>query len=120
MCSPLNPLLVKNSVHREGACSWRQSGPGGGVPAPMGDLVLSGGACSHKESGPEGEGACSWGFWSWGVGVPAWGVWFWEWSVGPALWGVCSRGCLIRGVVYRPPVMATAAGGTHPTGMHSY
>ena len=28
--------------------------------------------------------------------------------------GVCSGGCLVR-----PPRMATAAGGTHPTGMHS-
>ena len=31
------------------------------------------------------------------------------------------RGCLLQGCVcvWRPPVTATAAGGTHPTGMHS-
>ena len=45
--------------------------------------------------------------------------------------GVCSGGCLVRGgsapravpglggFVESPPVTATAAGGTHPTGMHS-
>ena len=37
----------------------------------------------------------------------------------PTPWGAC----LPRGVPapggWRPPVMATAAGGTHPTGMHS-
>ena len=32
--------------------------------------------------------------------------------------GVCSRGCVVCGDP-SPPVMATAAGGTHPTGMHS-
>ena len=40
-------------------------------------------------------------------------------------WGVsAARGCLLQGVcvcvcVETPPVTATAAGGTHPTGMHS-
>ena len=43
--------------------------------------------------------------------------------------GPCSRGevpgpggCLVPGVgggVWRPPLTATAVGGTHPTGMHS-
>ena len=40
---------------------------------------------------------------------------------------VCSRGCLVRGGCLLlgglpsgdPPRTATAAGGTHPTGMHS-
>ena len=51
---------------------------------------------------------------------------------GPAPGGVCSRGsawsrrgCLVPGgggecLVGRPPQTATAAGGTHPTGMHSW
>ena len=39
--------------------------------------------------------------------------------------GACSGGCLLqvgcllKGGVWRPPMTATAAGGTHPTGMHS-
>ena len=45
----------------------------------------------------------------------------------PALGGVCSWGCLVPGSVpgprgmpgADPPRMATAVGGTHPTGMHS-
>ena len=55
----------------------------------------------------------------------------------PAPGGVCSGGCLLRGMPgpggcliwggsaprggawWRPPRTATAAGGTHPTGMHS-
>ena len=28
-------------------------------------------------------------------------------------------GCMVRGVPGGPPMTATAAGGTHPTGMHS-
>ena len=41
------------------------------------------------------------------------------WSVGvPGLGGVCARGCLVPGGG-DPPGTATAAGGTHPTGMHS-
>ena len=34
--------------------------------------------------------------------------------------GVCSGGCMVQwgGLVETPPT-ATAAGGTHPTGMHS-
>ena len=51
-------------------------------------------------------------------------------SGGSAPGGVCSRGgllpggcllwgCLLPGGCGDPPEMATAAGGTHPTGMHS-
>ena len=62
-----------------------------GVPAP-GGLVP--------------RGACSRGVWSGGVPgpgeVPAWG--------GGLVW----EGCLVE-----TPRTATAAGGTHPTGMHS-
>ena len=38
----------------------------------------------------------------------------------PAPGGVCSGGCLLPGgcLVEIPPPAATAAGGTHPTGMH--
>ena len=53
-----------------------------------------------------------------GVGMPGPG--------GPAPRGVCSGGVWSRGVCsggegawWRPPRTATAAGGTHPTGMHS-
>ena len=38
---------------------------------------------------------------------------------GPGGGGSGPRGCLVPGVVWRPPVTATAVGGTHPTGMHS-
>ena len=53
------------------------------------------------------------GIWSGGVpgpgGMP--GPWGSAWSLG---------GCLVPGSVWwRPPRTATAAGGTHPTGMHS-
>ena len=55
---------------------------------------------------------------AWGVSVPA-GV---VWSRG--LEGVClllGDGCLLPGgcAWWRTPGTATAAGGTHPTGMHS-
>ena len=33
--------------------------------------------------------------------------------------GACSRGSAPGGGVWRSPVTATAASGTHPTGMHS-
>ena len=33
--------------------------------------------------------------------------------------GLVSGGCLLKGVLKPPPVTATAAGSTHPTGMHS-
>ena len=61
-------------------------------------------------SAPEG-GACSQGVPSWG-GYLVWGclVLGGAWS-----WGVCPWG----GAWWRPPRMATAAGSTHPTGMHS-
>ena len=65
----------------------------GGVPAPGGLLpegcLVLGGACSQGVPAPRGLLP--------GGGVP-----------GP-------RG----GACWRPPGMATAAGGTHPTGMHS-
>ena len=47
------------------------------------------------------------------------GIWFCSGGWGAA----CSGGCLLGGCllwgVWRPPVTATAAIGTHPTGMHS-
>ena len=37
-----------------------------------------------------------------------------------ALGGICSGGMsALGGAWWRPPKTATAAGGTHPTGMHS-
>ena len=68
----------------------------GGLPGP-------GGMPGRGVSGPEG--------------VPVWGVLglVGAWSQG----GACSGGGLLRGVPGGDPPMATAAGGTHPTGMHS-
>ena len=38
----------------------------------------------------------------------------------PGQGGLLRGGCLVRGGAWwRPPPTATAAGGTHPTGMHS-
>ena len=37
----------------------------------------------------------------------------------PTLGGACSRGGVCLQGVWRPPLTATVAGGTHPTGMHS-
>ena len=64
--------------------------------------VNMGGVCSWGVSAP-GGGVCSQG-----VSAPG-GV--------SALGGVCSRGGQVPGG--DPPGTATAAGGTHPTGMHS-
>ena len=65
------------------------SGPG---PHPRGKLR---GIWSRPTAKGEVEGDLVWG-------VPAWGRY------------ACSRGCLVE-----TPPTATAAGGTHPTGMHS-
>ena len=52
------------------------------------------------------------------LGVPGWGVCSRREVPGPGglLSGVCSWG---GDAWWRPPRTATAAGGTHPTGMHS-
>ena len=87
----------------------RGSGGGSGVgPQPRGKLRGSG------LGRPASEGA-------WPQGVPGRGVPALEGVPGPVgcllLGGTCSRG----GVVWwRLPWTATAAGGTHPTGMHSW
>ena len=80
----------------------------------MSRILFTGGVCSQergsaaREGGclvlrgvPGPRGVCSWGG-AWSGGVP-----------GPG--GVCSWGCVWWG----PPGTGTAAGGTHPTGMHS-
>ena len=76
-------------------------------------------------------GVCSGGCLIRGVGLLLWpsGVAFWFggplvesglllWPSGKAFW---YWGVLLTpgGVWWRPPLMDTAAGGTHPTGMHS-
>ena len=45
------------------------------------------------------------------------GIWFWggAWSRG----GAWSGGLVLGGCLVETPPTATAAGGTHPTGMHS-
>ena len=67
------------------------------------------------------------GTWSWGVPGPG-GFWFWgclvlgvpgpgsAWSWGCLVLGACSQG---RGCLVETPQTATAAGSTHPSGMHS-
>ena len=90
----------------------------GGVPGPGGYLV-PGGVCSWRGLLP--GGAWSQGGLLWGVpgpggllpgGLLQGGAW--SWGV-PGPWGVSAPGgCLVE-----TPRMATAAGGTHPTGMHS-
>ena len=77
----------------------------GGVPG-LGGVPGPGGVCSR--------GVCSWGAWSRGVPGPG----------GSALTG---GGCLVPGGLVSqhalrqtpPGETATAADGTHPTGMHS-
>ena len=77
----------------------RGSGQGGGSPGPH-----LGGVCSG------GGGACSRGPALEGDLLPG-GV--------PVLEGACSKGGLLPGGCGDTPGTATAAGGTHPTGMHS-
>ena len=100
---------VRDSVHRGGVCSLLggacSQGVGclvqWGVPAPRGGGV----------PGPVGRGACSRGVWSQG-GCLVWGC--------LVLGGACSRGVPGGDTLPPPPPnMATAVGGTHPTGMHS-
>ena len=62
------------------------------------------------------------GYMVWGVHDPGGGAWCqgvhgpWGWGVhGPGGWGVHGPG----GGLVETPRTATAAGGTHPTGMHS-
>ena len=86
--------LVPGGVPGSRGCAW--SGvcvPGlGGVPGPGGGCLV--------------PGMCAWsgGVCAWSGGVCAW-----------------SGGCVPGpgGACLRPPRTATAAGGTHPTGMHS-
>ena len=70
---------------------------------------------------PGPGGLCSWGgAWS-GWGVSARGGLLREGGCVPGLGGVCSgEVCLLPGgCLVETPGTATAAGGTHPTGMHS-
>ena len=81
----------------EAVCSRRCMVPGvsapGGCMVPEGCLLLWGG------------GVCSWGCaWSWVVSAPR----------GRGMVSAPGGGCLVE-----TPLMATAAGGMHPTGMHS-
>ena len=94
---------VKNSVYRGclvqgGVCSWGDAWSRGGLSAP------GGGVCSW-EGGMPGQG------WWWcplpgGIVAPGGGAW-------------SGGGGLLPGVPGGDPRTATAADGTHPTGMHS-
>ena len=93
---------------------------GNGIPACLADL--QGGLQAHTQGG-------SWGVWPWGglqahtqgvsrptptggsLGPHPGG------SLGPHREGVCIPACTEAGPL--PPWTAAAAGGTHPTGMHS-
>ena len=82
-----------------------------GVSGPDGVCLVQGGRCLVPGGLVPGGGCLVWGSL---VG----GVCAWSRGSGPggyAWWGVPGRG----GAWWRPPRTATAAGGTHPTGMHS-
>ena len=74
----------------QGVCSWGGCLLPEGGPGPGGCLLLGGGGAWS------GGGVCSWGGLVGGVGIPA-----------------CTEADTL------PGEMATAADGTHPTGMHS-
>ena len=80
--------------HPRGKLRWIWQGES---PGPhLGGCLLQGGACSM-------------GYLLWG---PALG--------GPDTRGVPAQGgCLLQGSVWRTPHVSNAAGGTHPTGLHS-
>ena len=102
-----NIITVRNEVAKVmflQACVCPQ---GGEVPGPEGEGLVPGGVCSWGVCSG-GEGVCSGG-----EGVCSW-------------WGVCSQEGWFPSMHWgRPPPpplpgeMATAADGTHPTGMHS-
>ena len=82
-------------------------------PPPRGEVE---GDLARGVSRPTPGGVCS------GGGVPAPGGLLWGRSAArgvPVLEGACSKGGLLPGGCGDPPGTATAAGGTHPTGMHS-
>ena len=82
----------------------------GGVPAPGGRVPGPRvGVWSWRVPGPRGDA------WSWGASGPGG-----AWSQGVCSWGVSGPGGVPGpgGCLVETP-LATAAGGTHPTGMHS-
>ena len=106
-------------------CRWYPSmpcsrSPGeGGIPACLTGFQ----AHTHTQGG-------SWGVWPVGVSRPTpkgvvegssrGGLQAHTWGGVPAPGGVCCSGGLLQNGVQTPsPMMATATGGTHPTGMHS-
>ena len=81
------------------------------MPAPGGKVAYSWG-CVPALEGLSGPGVCL----VWG-GVCSRGCLVWGGSAPGGVYapgGTCSGGCLVE-----TPRTATAAGGTHPTGMHS-
>ena len=85
---------------------------------PQGGCLLLGG-CLVRGGTWSRDGVCSQGD-AWSQGELVWGVC--SWGVpgleGSAPGGLVPGGCLVETPV-PPPGTATAAGGTHPTGMHS-
>ena len=107
----------------------------GGVSAPQGGVCFQGGCLIPRGVCLLLGGVCSRGAWSGGLAF-CYGLLVWPsglvalwlkvvfcygllvWPSGKAFWywGVILT---LGGVWWRPPLMDTAAGGTHPTGMHS-
>ena len=98
---------VKNSVHWGGGAL---PGPGVGVCVCSEGGAWSGGVCVPSPGGAWSGVAWSGGAWSGGCLLQG----------GPGPGGSCSQGGCSPGVPGGDlPGTATAAGGTHPTGMHS-
>ena len=86
-----------------------------------GVYLSTGGAwCWGGVPGSRGGGWCAWSEWGWSQGSLVWEGCLVQRSLVPG--GLCawSVGVWSQGVPGgEPPPTATAAGGTHPTGMHS-
>ena len=84
---------------------------GGGIPACLAGFQAHTQGWSWGGSGPGHTQGGSWGGSGQGECLLRGGV--------LARGGASSGGCLLQGVYRPPPVMGTAAGSMHPTGMHS-
>ena len=104
--------LAGFQAHSQGGSLGDLASGGTGSPGPQrrGKLRVI-----WSRSTPKGkvEGDLTGGCLLWGEGVPALGGCLLCWE------GACSGGVSAPGEVWRPPMMATAVGSMHPTGMHS-
>ena len=106
-------LQVSSRVYPSMPCGFPGPHPGGSLRVWLGGLQAHTGGGEVEESGLGGlqahTGGGSWGVWPGGSPGPHPGG-----SPGPHLGGVSQHA-----LRQTPRLMATAAGGTHPTGMHS-